>query len=100
MGTAVARGVKINGIKVAKWAAAEFRKKRRGELLAGFFAHVRFVFILLLFATILVFASNHQLEIQSIAAAKLQQLAKKPGVSDKLREKALKYQDEVNQVSQ
>ena len=90
MEDAAAIGVSINGIKVADWAEAEYRRKIRAERRVHFFAQTRSIYVLLFVATILVFIYNHQVEIQSIASAELHRTAKRPTMSDKLREQALK----------
>jgi hypothetical protein len=92
--------VSINGIKIAGWAETEYLKKRREEWDHRFFGHVRGIFILLFIAAIYVFVFNHQLEVQIVASAEIHQLAKKSTTSDKLRESALKHEQEVNQVAQ
>lgn len=91
---------KFKPLDIAPWAKAEQRRKFNQELRADFFLRVRLVFVLLLVATILVFIHNHQVEIQRIAAEKLNLLAKRSIVSDKLREKALTHENEVNQIAQ
>jgi hypothetical protein len=92
--------VSVNGIKVADWAEAEFLKKIRVERRVYFRFQARGIFVLLLFAAIFVFVFNHQVEVQSIAAAELQQVTKRPIASDKLREHALKHEKEVEQINE
>lgn len=100
MEDAKAIGVSVNGIKVADWAEAEFLKKIRVERRVHFFANVRGIFVLLLFAAIFVFIFNHQVQVQSIASAELQQVTKRPTASDKIREHALKHEKEVEQINE
>ena len=54
----------------------------------------------LFLAAIFVFIHNHQVEVQIATSSRLHQLAKNITVSDKLRQQALKHEDEVEQISQ
>jgi hypothetical protein len=99
MGVASADGVTINGIRVADWAAAEYRKKRRVERRGRLRCQVRSIFVLLGVLTVLLFAYNHQTEIQRAVSAVLAKIGK-PAASDSIRNHALKYEDEVNQAGQ
>lgn len=92
--------MEINGIQVADWAAAEYRKKSREERSVDFFAYVRCLVALLSVATVLVFLVNQQPEIHRIVSAKLHLIGKRFTTSDKLRQQALKHEKEVNKVIQ
>ena len=99
MEIATARGVTINGIKLAGWAEAEYLRKSRAEWDHRFFGNVRGTFVLLLIATILVFIHNHEVEIQCYSSAKLGKLEKSSTV-ESLRQNALKHEHEADQAGQ
>ncbi|MGH7950802.1 MAG: hypothetical protein ACREFE_02630 [Limisphaerales bacterium] len=90
---------KFKSLGIAPWAKAEQRKKIRAEQRTEFFLKVRLVFVLLFVVTVFVFVQNHQALVQQFASSKLYQIMKKSSTSEKLREKALDYQNEVNQAS-
>jgi len=92
--------MKTNELRIADWVWVEQRRKFRMERNADFFEHVRGIFVLLFFAAIFVFIHNHQVEVQIATSSRLHQLAKNITVSDKLRQQALKHEDEVEQISQ
>ena len=93
------QGVKANELRIADWARAEQQHKIWARRREEFFAHVRFIFILLLFATIAVFIYNHQVAVQGVASAGLHQATKKVTTSDKIRERALKHEEQVDQIN-
>ena len=90
---------KASGLEFAKWARTEQARKAWGEWRAEFFARVRLTFILLLLSTIYVFISNHQLELQYATSNGVHMAFKHVKLPDKLRQKALNYQKEVDSVS-
>ncbi len=93
--------MEINGIKIAKWAETEFRRKARANVFHEIFLHVRLAFILLLIATGIVVMDNHEVQVQQIAYAGLNQLFKKPAAaSDHLRDNALKRENEINAINE
>ena len=85
---------------MADWVWVERRRKIRAERSADFFEHIRVVFVLLFVAAIFVFIHNHHVQVQIAASTGFHQVAKKITVSDKLREQALKHEDEVEQINQ
>ena len=91
---------KFKPLEPAPWAKAEMRRKLRKELFEEFFQKVRFVFVLLLLATILVFAHNHYVQVQEFINEQSSQLAKKATVQDKLRAHAMSHENEINQAGQ
>ncbi len=90
---------KSSVLKFAKWARAEQARKAWGEWRADFFAQVRLTFIMLLLGAIYVFISNHQLEIQYATSNDMHVAFKHVKLPDKLRQKALNYQKEVDSAS-
>jgi|GEM_PF-2446761 len=91
---------KFKPLEPAPWAKAEERRRLLHEMSQEFFLKVRFVFVVLLLATVLVFAHNHHVQLQELASEKLSQLAKKATVQDRLREKAMSHENEINQAGQ
>jgi len=86
---------------MAPWAKAELRKKAREERRIGFFSHVRVIFVLLFVATILVFATRNETGIQQMASAGLNHALKKPAMlSDRMRDKALNHEKEIDNINQ
>jgi hypothetical protein len=85
---------------MAKWARAEQARKIRAEWRARFLGHTRAIFVLLFFLAIWVFIFNHQVEVQSLTSAELHKITKKSTLSDHLRQKALEYEKQVNQINQ
>ena len=65
-----------------------------------FFGNVRSIFVFLFVATIFVFSFNRRMEIQSLAFAKVHQVMKHSSTSDRLRQNALNYEQQVNEVTQ
>jgi len=92
--------VKTNELRIADWVWVERRRKYRAERQAGFNAHVRGVFVLLFLAASFVFIHNHQVEVQIATSTGFHQVAKRITVSDKLRQQALKHENEVEQINQ
>jgi len=91
---------KFKPLQPAPWARAEERRRLRQEMSTEFFLKVRFIFVVLLLATILVYAHNHYVEIQQLTSEKFNQLAKKATVQDQIRAKAMSHENEVNQAGQ
>lgn len=67
-------------------------------MLSDFLAQVRFIFVLLLLATILVVLINHQPAIQNFSETKIASLKKSP-TSEGFKENALKHENEVNSIN-
>jgi len=92
--------VKNDELKIADWARSELRReiwaKRRDRL----FRNVRGTFILLLMMAVFDFAFNHQVEIQSIAFAKIHNVVMAhSSTSDRLRQNALNYEQQVDDIA-
>lgn len=96
---AIRKGVK-NELKIADWAKKEQKQKRRAERRERVEGHVRSIFVLLLFGAIFVFIFNHQVEIQRVTFAKLNQVMKKSTTADKLRENAMNYEKTIDKINQ
>ena len=94
------QGVKAHELRIADWARVEQRHKIWAQWRDEFFVHVRGIFVLLLFATIVVFVYNHLVAVQSAASTGVHQVANKITVSDKLREQALNHEKQVDQINQ
>ncbi len=89
-----------NELKMAPWAQAELRRKRRAEQRVQWLCQVRFIFVVLLLATIAVFIFNHQVQMQSLAAARLNVLLSKPAAaSEHLKSQALQYERQLDQIT-
>lgn len=85
---------------MAPWAQAELRRKRRAEQRVQWLCQVRFIFVVLLLATIAVFIFNHQVQMQSLAAARLNVLLSKPAAaSEHLKSQALQYERQLDQIT-
>lgn len=48
----------------------------------------------------MVFALNHRVEIQSLASAKLAAVMQRSSASDKLRQNAVNYENQVDKIAQ
>ena len=93
--------MEISASKINEWVKIDRRRKVRAEHRREFFGQVRGIFILLLFAAILVFVFNHYVEIQDYASAKLAAVIKKEISADnKLRQGAVNYEHQVDQIAQ
>jgi len=94
--------MKKDDLKIAGWARAEQRRKIWAERRARFSYHVRGTFVLLLFMAFCVFLSNHQVENQIVAFERIHHpLNALPGsfTSDRLRQNALDYQKQVDDIT-
>ncbi len=89
---------KPSRLKFAKWARAEQARKAWLAWRNEFFAQVRLTFIMLLVAAIYVFISNHQLQIEYATSHHMRVAFKHVTLPDKLRQKALNYEKEVDSV--
>jgi hypothetical protein len=90
------------GIK-NEWVRVERKRKIRAARRGEFFGHVqsgvRRIFIFLFVATIYVVIFNHRVEIQSAALAKLHESLKKSYASNSLRQNALNYEKQVDDIA-
>lgn len=94
--------MKRDELKMAGWARAELRRKKWAERRAGFFLQVRGTFVLLLLMTFGVLLSDHQVEAQIIAFEKIHHAinAMPPSsASDRLRQNALNYEKQIDEIS-
>jgi cell division protein FtsL len=91
--------VDITANKINKWIQVDRRRKIRADRRNQFFGRVRKTFIYLFLATMLVLALNHYTEIQSLAYAKLVQTMKHSPNSDKLRQSAVNYEQQVDEIT-
>jgi hypothetical protein len=86
-----------------EWVRVERKRKVRAARRREFFGHVqsgvRRIFILLLVAAIMVFAFDQRAEIQSIALAKLHASLKKSHASNVLRQNAVNYEKQVDEIA-
>ncbi|HTX20267.1 MAG TPA: hypothetical protein VMD27_00190 [Candidatus Aquilonibacter sp.] len=91
--------MEITEKKIAEWIQIDRRRKVRAEHRRQLFGRVRGIFIFLLVAAIVVFAFNHYTEIQTLASEKFDAAVKKAAASDKLRQAAINYENQVDQVA-
>ena len=91
--------MKKDELKIADWAIAELRKKRRSELGARLAHHVRGVYFLLMIGTIVAFMTDKQVQIENTSLAELHFALKKVMLSEKLRQQALNYETEVDKIN-
>jgi hypothetical protein len=91
---------KKDELKIADWALAELRKKRRSEWGARLANHVRGIFFLLLIATIVAVMTDKQAKIENTALAELHFALKKVMLSEKLKQRALNHEKEVNSINE
>jgi hypothetical protein len=84
----------------AEWDTASLRRKTRSDRGSRFFGRVRGIFIFLFVATIFVFSFNRRTEIQSLAFAEVHQALKHPIISDRLRQNAINYERQVDEIAQ
>jgi len=85
---------------VAEWIRIDRQRKIRAERRRRFFGEVRGIFVFLLLAAIFVFALNHYTEIKSLAATKLDAAITKANHANRLRQGAINYQNQVDQIAQ
>jgi hypothetical protein len=93
------QGVDITASKINEWVQVDQRRKIRADRRHQFFGRVRSIFIFLFLATILVFAFNRHTEIQSLAYAKLNHAVKNSSASDSLRQGAINYEKQVDEIT-
>jgi hypothetical protein len=93
------QGMDITAGKINEWVQADRLRKIRVDRYSQFFGRVRSIFVYLFVATIFVFAFNHHTEIQNLACAKLNPVIKKISAPDSLRQKALNYEKEVDEIA-
>jgi len=93
------QGVDITASKINEWVKIDRRRKIRADRRDRFFGRVRRVFVYLFVATILVVALNHYTEIQSVTYAKLVHAMKYSPNSDKLRQSAVNYEKQVDEIT-
>jgi hypothetical protein len=91
---------KFKPLEPAPWARKEERRKLRQEMNEELGHKVRFIFVVLLLSTILVFAHNHYVQLQEFVSQGTKEFAKKATVQDRLREKAMSHENEINQAGQ
>jgi hypothetical protein len=91
--------MEITASKINEWVQIDRRRKIRADRRRQFFGRVRRTFIFLFVAAILVFVLNHHTQIQSLAYAKLARVVKKSPGSDKLRQSAINYEKQVDDIT-
>ncbi len=99
MESAVNQGVDITVNKINEWVRIDRQRKIRADRRSRFFGRARGVFVYLFAATILVFVFNHRMEIQTIAYAKVGSAMKHSATSDKLRQDAVDYEKQVDDIT-
>jgi hypothetical protein len=94
--------VEITASKINEWVQVDRQRKIRAERRSNFFDHVRHgvrrIFIFLFIATIGVVAFNHRVEIQGAALAKLHAELRKSYASNSLRQNALNYEKQIDEI--
>jgi cell division protein FtsL len=91
--------VDITVNKINEWVWVDRRRKIRADRRLQFFGRVRKTFIYLFVATILVMGLNHYTEIQTLTYAQLIIALKHSPSSDKLRQSALNYEKQVDDIA-
>ena len=86
-------------LRIAGWARAEQRRKAFAEWRMEALLQVRFIFVMLLFATILVYATNHQVELQTLASKGIHKALKKAAMAEHLKQRALEYEKSIDQIA-
>jgi hypothetical protein len=99
MESAANQSMDITVNKINEWVRIDRQRKIRTDRRSRFFGHVRGIFVYLFFATILVFAFNHRVKIQDIAYAKVGGAMKHSVTSDKLRQGAVNYENQVDEIT-
>jgi hypothetical protein len=89
----------MNHPHLAPWARAEEARKMWAEWRREFFGNVRITFIVLLGAAIYVFIANHQLQIEMATSKDIHRVLNHVKLQDKLKQKALAYQTNVDAAS-
>ena len=90
----------IKPLEIADWAKAELRKKRRSEWGARLAHHVRGVFFLLMIGTIVAVMTDKQVQIENTSLAELHFALRKVMLSEKLKQRALNHEKEVNAINE
>jgi hypothetical protein len=93
----ITAGIKNEWVRVER--DRKVRAARRGKLFGHVRTGVRRIFIFLFVATLSVFALNHYTEIESVASAKLHQVVRKSLASEKLRQSAVNYENQVDDIT-
>jgi alpha-N-acetylglucosamine transferase len=93
----ITAGIKNEWVRVEKKRKA--RAARRGEFFGRVRSGVRHIFVFLFVATVLVFAYNQRVEIQSIASAKFHEALKKSYAPNGLRQNAFNYEKRVDDIA-
>jgi uncharacterized Fe-S cluster-containing radical SAM superfamily protein len=91
--------MEITANKINEWVRIDRRRKIRADRFSRFFGGVRKTFLGLFIASILVAALNHRTEIQSLAYANLFHAVKKVPGSEKLRQSAVNYENQVAEIA-
>lgn len=91
---------KVKPLEIAPWAKAELRAQRRAARREGIRSHARWTFIVLFFATALVFVFNHQIGALQIASRQIHRVVDKATLSDHLRDNALKYEKSIDVINE
>lgn len=103
MGYATTFIVEITPGKISEWIQIDrqrrTRAKRREQFFGRVLCRVRKTFVFLFMATVAVAAFNHYTEIESLAMTKLGPAIKKITASNSLRQNAINYENQVDDVS-
>jgi hypothetical protein len=91
--------VEITVSKINEWIQVERLRKIRADRRNQLFGRVRKTFICLFLATIMVFVFNHHIEIEEAAFANLSHVVNKGPGSDKLRQNAVNYEKQVDDIT-
>jgi len=91
--------VEITASKINEWIQVERLRKIRADHRNQLFGRARKTFICLFMATIMVFVFNHHMEIEEAACAKLGHVVNKAPGSDKLRQSAVNYEKQVDDIT-
>jgi hypothetical protein len=91
--------VEITASKINEWIQVERLRKIRADRHNQLFGRARKTFICLFAATIMVFVFNHHVEIGEAAFAKLGHVVNKAPGSDKLRQSAVNYEKQVDDIT-
>jgi hypothetical protein len=89
----------ITASKINEWVQVDRRRKIRADRRSQFFGRIRKTFIYLFVATLLVVAFNYHTEIQSLTYAKLGHVVKKSPGADKLRQSAVNYENQLDDIT-
>jgi hypothetical protein len=82
-----------------EWALAKRGRKRGAGQSHQQIHNVRMTFVLLFIATIAVFASERGTEIKQVASAKFHQVLKHSSGSSNLRQHAINYENQLDQIT-